>query len=91
MENHHFEWESTINGPFSIAMLNNQRVYGTSSVDQSFPRCFDAMPDQHLTHAVAMLWPRSPQRHRYLEKTHKKWVIFSSNKGENSINHFKSS
>ena len=31
MENHHFQWvnnhKSSINGPFSIAMLNNQRVY----------------------------------------------------------------
>jgi hypothetical protein len=41
-----------------------------------------------------MLWPRSPQRHRYLEKAHQKWVIFSGNKGtktaEISLNHHKS-
>ena len=27
MENHHLEWEKTINVPFLIAMLNYQRVY----------------------------------------------------------------
>ena len=36
MENHNFQWENHYKWPFSIAMLNYQRVTGTEKVSKLF-------------------------------------------------------